>query len=88
MNIYERIKRFLNNSDKPIIDDWNAIEPKEGSWPFVSRWSNTRRYKIAMVYTKWRTIVSIVVDSEEDEIELEQNENFIKWISSWIEVKL
>ena len=82
MNIYERIKRFKWNGNEPIADVWD-----DRPLCFEPRWSNTRRYKMALVYNKELTITAIVVDTEEDEIKLEQDENFIKWISSWIEVK-
>lgn len=79
MTICERIKKFLKyNSNELITDDLNTL------WaPIDKRW-----YKIALVYTKVRTIIAIVVESDEDAAEIEQTEDFIKWITDWIEVKL
>lgn len=82
MNIYERIKKFLNyNGNEPIADIWDTVDAFE---PI----DNYRWYKIALVWTKVRNIVAIVVDSDEDAVKLEQSEDFIKWICSWVEVKI
>lgn len=81
MNIYERIKKFLYNGNEPITDVWDTVDEQEPV-------DNYRWYKMALVYTNVRTIVTIVVDSDEDAVKLEQDENFIKWITGWIEVKI
>ena len=46
----------------------------------------TRQYKIALISTEWQTIMAVVVDNEDAAHNLEQSEDFIKWITGWTEV--
>ena len=69
-------KRPAIRLDSYFDDPWASLE-------FVEI---TRQYKIALISTEWQTIMAVVVDNDDDAHNLEQSEDFIKWITGWTEV--